>query len=296
MEIKNLRTFIQIAEAGSFSKAAEQLGYTQSTISFQIRQLEDELQCRVFDRVGKKTMLTDRGELLLKHALRLNNDLQDLQESFHNQEILSGQVRMFSSDSICERMMLLNYHEFYETYPEIHLIFQTGSTLDMLNLLDRNDADIIFTLDSHIYQQEYVIIRESPVPLHFVTNSAHDLARAQTLALKDLVTYPFLLTERKMSYRKILDNHLAELAMQIDPVLETGRTDILVKSLIRGRGVGFLPDFVTEEEVQAGNLVRLNVTDFEPIIWKQLIVHRDKWISRPLQAFIDFVSEHEFRW
>jgi len=296
MELKNLRTFIQIAEAGSFSQAAEQLGYTQPTVSFQIKQLEEELGCRLFDRIGKKVTLTDQGETLLAHALRVHHDAQDLQEAFRADDVLRGLVRMFSSDSICEQMMRLNYHEFYRRYPEIHLLFQTGGTLDLLEELNRNEADIIFTLDSHINQPEYVIKKESPVLMHFVADRKHPLAVKTGLHLSDLLEFPFVLTEKGMSYRKILDTHLAERNFRIEPVLETGRTDIIVNCLIQGTGIGFLPDFVVEKAVREGRLVRLDVIDFQPVIWKQLIVHRDKWISRPLQAFIDFVSEHEFVW
>lgn len=296
MELKNLNTFIQIAESGSFSKAADMLGYTQSTVSFQIKQLEDELGCRLFDRIGKKIQLTAGGVTLLEHALRVNNTVQDLSEAFHNDSVLTGQVTMFSSDSVCEQMMMRNYHEFYRCYPNINLIFQTGSTVDLLKVLDHNEADIIFTLDSHIFAPEYVILKESPVTMHFVVDASHELTACKELTLDRLLSYSFILTEKNMSYRKILDTRLAECSLQVSPVLETGRTDIIIRSLIGGSSIGFLPDFVTEDEVRRGRLARLNVTDFTPIIWKQLIVHRDKWISRPLRAFIDFVIEHEFIW
>jgi len=99
-----------------------------------------------------------------------------------------------------------------------------------------------------------------------------------------------------MSYRRILDQRLAELSLEVDPVLETGRTDILARSVERGIGVSFLPDFVTEEKVKEAKLVRLEVKDADFVIWKQLICHRNKWTSKSLELFIEFVMEREFSW
>ena len=95
---------------------------------------------------------------------------------------------------------------------------------------------------------------------------------------------------------KILDEELARLSLEPNPVLETARTDILCKCVENGRGITFLPDFVTEKKVKEGTLVRLDVEGFDLTIWKQLIYHRNKWLSAALTAFIEFVKNHEFAW
>ncbi len=296
MEIRNLKTFLQVVESGSFSKAAEALGYTQSTVSFQISQLEEELNCQLFDRIGRNIYLTSRGELLQKHALAIDNSLDVLKEDFRQEEKPAGVVHMYSADSICEKMMLLNYDEFYRTYPDIRLVFSTGSTTDLLEVLERNQSDVIFTLDDHVYRQNFIIAEESPIKMRFVAGNDFPLAGKKKLSIRDIVKYPMMLTESGMSYRKIFDDHLSRLSLQITPVLETGRTDIIVRCLYAGNAVSFLPEFVVRDEVEAGKLVFLDVEDFDITIWKQLIYRKDKWISKALQAFIDFVIEHEFRW
>ena len=296
MEIRNLKTFLQVVESGSFSKAAEALGYTQSTVSFQISQLEEELNCQLFDRIGRNIYLTSRGELLQKHALAIDNSLDVLKEDFRQEEKPAGVVHMYSADSICEKMMLLNYDEFYRTYPDIRLVFSTGSTTDLMEVLERNQSDVIFTLDDHVYRQNFIIAEESPIKMRFVAGNDFPLAGKKKLSIRDIVKYPMMLTESGMSYRKIFDDHLSRLSLQITPVLETGRTDIIVRCLYAGNAVSFLPEFVVRDEVEAGKLVFLDVEDFDITIWKQLIYRKDKWISKALQAFIDFVIEHEFRW
>lgn len=296
MEYRNLNTFLQVVESGSFSRAAEVLGYTQSTVSLQIISLEKELGCRLFDRINHTIALTNSGRELVPHAQAVRRSMEGLTDSFRSGERPRGQIRMVSSDSICEKMMLLNYHEFYENFPEIKLVFTTAETDAMLQALAHNEADVIFTLDSHIYSEDVVIARESAVPLHFVASASSPLASRRNLSVRDLLDYPFLLTEKGMSYRRLLDQKLAELSLEIEPVLETGRTDILARSVEGGLGVSFLPDFVTEDKVREGKLVRLDVKDVDLFIWKQLIYHKNKWISRPLQTFMEFVMAHEFEW
>lgn len=296
MEYRNLKTFLQVVESGSISKAAELLGYTQSAVSLQIQALEKELDCKLFDRINHTISLTDSGRKLLSHALNVRQVMDDLTDAFHSTDVPRGQIRLISSDSICEKMMLLHYNEFYQTYPEIKLVFSTSGTDTMLAALAHNEADIVFTLDTHVYSPEYVVIKESPVSLHFVTSPDSPLAHRKGLHLQDLLEYPFVLTEKGMSYRNVMDQKFGEYALAVNPVLETGRTDILARCVEQGNYISFLPDFVTEEKVRDGKLVRLDVADFEPIIWKQLICHKNKWISRPLECFIDFVVSHEFEW
>jgi len=296
MEYRNLNTFLQIVESGSFSRAAEILGYTQSTVSLQISALEKELDCKLFDRINHTIALTNRGRELVPHAQAVRRSMEGLTDSFRSVERPRGTIRMVSSDSICEKMMLLNYHEFYEKYPEIKLCFTTAETDTMMEALSHNEADIIFTLDAHIFSEDVTILKESAVSLHFVTNADSPLAGKKDLSIKELISYPFLLTEKGMSYRRILDQKLAEYSLEIDPVLETGRTDILARSLERGIGISFLPDFVTEKQVKDGVLVYLDVKDFDLVIWKQLICHKNKWISKPLEMFMEFVMSHEFEW
>ena len=82
--------------------------------------------------------------------------------------------------------------------------------------------------------------------------------------------------------------------IEIQPVLEIGRTDLITATLEKRLGVSFLPDFVTEKKVAEGKLVYLDVVDFQTDIWKQLIYHKNKWISKHLEAFIEYVKRMEF--
>ena len=294
MEIRNLITFLHVAELNSFTKAAKLLGYSQSTISFQIKQLETELNCMLFERINHTISLTEKGKALLTYAQQINNLTDEFKQNLEDSKEISGHIHIVTPDSICEMMMTNNYSDFYNHYPKISLKFSTADTDDMFRILDHNEADVIFTLDSHVYQQDYVIAKEERITTHFVTSINSPLAKKKNLSIHDIIDYPFILTEKRIGYRKIFDETLAKMSLEILPILEIGRTDIITHSLEKGIGISFLPDFVTAKKVDEGTLVYLDVVDFEVDIWKQLIYHRNKWISKHFEAFINYVMKMEF--
>lgn len=294
MEIRNLITFVHVAELNSFTKAAQSLGYSQSTISFQIKQLETELDCMLFERINHTISLTEKGREVLAYAQQIRHLTDEFKQNLSNANEISGHVHIVTPDSICEMMMTANYPDFYKHYPNITLKFSTADTDDMFRILDHNEADVIFTLDSHIYRQDYIIAKEERISTHFVTSPFSPFATKKDLSIEEIVDHPFILTEKKMGYRRVFDETLAKRSLYIQPVLEIGRTDLITTSLENGVGISFLPDFVTEKKVSEGKLVYLDITDFEIDIWKQLIYHKNKWISRHFDSFIQYVMEKEF--
>jgi DNA-binding transcriptional LysR family regulator len=295
MEIRNLITFVHVAELNSFTKAAQMLDYSQSTISFQIKQLETELDCLLFERINHTLILTDRGRELLDYAHKISQLTDEFRQQLNEDQEVSGDVHIVSPDSLCEAMLLQNFAEFYSRYPNIRLKFSTADTVDMFRMLDRNEADIMLTLDSHVYQKDYVIAKECQMSTHFVVGEASPLAQRSAISIEELVQHPFILTEKGMGYRGVLDKHLERQSLDIQPILEISRTDIITRLLENGTAVSFLPDFVTRRGVDQGKLRYLRVEGFEiDPIWQQLIYHKNKWISRALGTFIDYVTEHEF--
>ena len=290
MDIRNLTTFIQVAESGSFTRAAETLGYSQPTISVQIKQLEAELGLQLFDRIGHTVRLTGPGRNVLLHAQRICRMCQEMTLSTAQSEQPQGIIRLATADSMCAPLLNRGFTDFKKQYPLISLKVTTAGTGDLFRMLDHNEADLVCTLDSHIYNTNYVIATEERVGLHFVVSSADPLARTGALDVRQLLDHPFLLTEKGMSYRRLMDEMLARHSIEVQPVLEIGRADIICSLVERGAGISFLPVYVTEEAVARGAVTRLQVPDFEPELWKQLLYHRNKWLSPQLQAAIDHLS------
>ena len=293
MELRNLITFIHVAELGSFTKAAEQLGYSQSTVSFQIKQLEEELGCLLFERINHTITLTERGHELVSYAHGVRALMDEFKENLTKEE-LSGSIHIVTPDSICDDMINSHYIDFHEKYPSISIRFTTGDSALMLDMLDHNEADFIITLDSRLYNKDYIIAKEQPLSMHFVANAASKFAGKKKLSVKDIIDEPFILTEHGQGYRRVLDRELAKMSLEITPVLEIGRTDIITAMIAGNNMVSFLPDFITKDLVDSGVLCYLDVCDIHIDIWKQLIYHKNKWMSKSLKTFIDYVKENEF--
>ena len=294
MELRNLTTFIQVAELGSFTRAAEQLGYSQSTVSFQIKQLEDELGCLLFERINHTITLTEKGRDLVSYAHQIRSLTDTLKETLENEKEISGHIHVVTPDSVCEEMINSHYIDFHSKYPLISFKFTTGDSAVMLDMLDHNEADVILTLDHHLYNKDYIIAKEEQLPMHFVAAANSKYAKAERLSIQDIINEPFILTEYGQGYRRVFDRELAKKSLEITPVLEIGRTDIITSMIAQSNMISFLPDFVTKPLINSGELCYLNVDDMNIDIWKQLIYHKNKWISKSLKAFIDYVKVAEF--
>ncbi|MCI8375259.1 MAG: LysR family transcriptional regulator [Lachnospiraceae bacterium] len=294
LDLKNLTTFIHVAELNSFTKAAVALGYSQSTVSFQIRQLEEELNAQLFERIHHTVALTEKGREVLNYAHQIRRMTLELTQNMEEYEELKGHVRLAMADSLCDSLLGGSFSDFCRQHPGITLKITAAGTGEMFRLLNHNEADAILTLDSHIYDREYVIFREERVKMHFVASAGCPLARRSSLAVAELLSWPFLLTEKGMSYRRLLDEGLAERSLEVTPVLEMGSARLICSLIGEGAGISFLPDYVTRQDVEAGTIVRLNVTDFEVEIWKQLLYHRDKWVSPQLEAVLQYCAVREF--
>ena len=294
MQLRNLITFIHVAELGSFTKAADQLGYTQSTVSFQIKQLEEELDCLLFERINHTITLTERGQELVYYAHQVRALTDEFKEKTSREDQLAGHIRIVTPDSVCEDMVNSHYIDFHSKYPLISIQFATGDTAMLLDMLDHNEADIIITLDQHCYNKDYVIAKEEQLSMHFVTNVASKFAGKQGLSIRDISGEPFVLTEHGQGYRRVLDRELAKKHMEITPVLEIGRTDMITSILTQSNMISFLPDFATKHLVDAGVLCYLDIYDVNVEIWKQLIYHKNKWLSKSLKTVIDYIKENEF--
>lgn len=294
MDIKNLITFIHVAELGSFTKTAEILGFSQSTVSFQIKQLENELNSQLFERINHTVVLTEKGREVLGFAHQMNKLTQELKENIQNDKIIKGHIRLGMADSLCKSMLRKGFGEFRENYPELMLKIIPAGTEEMLRLLNHNEVDAILTLDNHTYNKEYVIAAEEKVGTHFVAGRDCPLSKKENISVQELLTYPFILTEKGMSYRRLMEERLAERSLEVEPVLEIGSTDLICQLICQGPEISFLPDYATKQAVEEGKLVYLSVDGFQIEVWKQLLYHRNKWLSPQLEAALDYCIRREF--
>ena len=284
MDIRNLTTFVHVAELGNFSRAAERLGYSQPTVSVQIRQLEEELGFRLFDRIGHAVRLTDKGRDALVYAQQVCRLCQQM--SLEDPEEVGREtlIRIATADSLSASLLHECFPVIRRNHPGIRLELTTAGTGDMFSMLDQNEVDLVCTLDSHIYNTNYQIAGEKKIDVHFVVESDSLLAQKTILQAEHILHQDLLLTEKGMSYRRLLDEWLAKRSMEVRPILEAGQADFLCSLVEMGLGCSFLPDFVTDKAVARGTVKRMDLEGFAPDLWKQILFHREKWVSPSMQA------------
>lgn len=288
MEIRNLKTFIEVAERKNFTQAAEALNYTQSTVSSQIKQLEDELGVQLFERIYHNVALTERGYVILKYAHQIMNMTEEMQNSSNDMTEIGGYVRLAMAPSVCNLMMGKTYMNFHNMYPNIEVKIIEAETNEMLQLLNHNDADAVFIVDRHAFNKDYVVAAEKKIKMHFVVGCNFDID--SEISIEELCSLPLILTEKGVSYRKILDEYLAEHNLEITPFLEMGNTHLLLELVELGVGVSFLPDYVTQNAYNEGRVKYINVNNLEIDIWRQLLYHKNKWISPAMKKVVEYCS------
>ncbi len=291
MDLQSLNIFIQVAELNSFTRAGEKLGYSQPTVSFQIKQLEKELGVSLFDRIGHTVSLTDAGRDALAYAQRICHMSEEMVLGVSRRQEVHGIVRLAMADSLCTPMIAGKFAKFRQAYPHVSLQVTTAGTDELFRLLDHNEVDLVCTMDTQIYDATYVIASEEKIGVHVVVSTKHPLAKKNKVTLQDLKDQSFILTEKGMSYRRMLDESLARHAMEIHPVLQIGSADLICKLVSENQGVSFLPDYVTEKAVRDCEVACLKVEGLDVYVWKQLLYRKDKWVSLQMKALMGHLSE-----
>ena len=285
MEIRTIITFVRIAELQNFSKAARQLGYSQSAVTMQIKQLEEELHAQLFDRIGKHIRLTQAGQRLLPHA----DGVRRAQSITREPEEVSGRLRIGTAESLLINVLPPVIIEFSCLYPRVEVSTQTASVADLFAMVQRNEIDLLYFLDRKTNFPEWIKVAERPEPAAFVASAQSRLAGQRQISLERLLEEPFLLTEKGISYRYAMEQVLAESGMEIHPFLETGNTDIITKMLLENRGISFLPEFVVRDYIQDGRLAVLDTVCPEICMWSQLVYHKNKYLTPQMERFTELM-------
>lgn len=286
MEFRQLQTFVTITHAESFSRAAELLGYSQSAVTVQIRLLEEELQVRLFDRMGKKTVLTAQGRQLLEYANRIIQEVNQAKSAIVQDTELSEPLHVGTLESLCFSKLppLLGY--FRSNYPKVPVKVTTATPKELIAMMEKNQLDLIYFLDRPRYNNNWNKELEVREPIVFVTSPESPLASRKGLRLVEILDEPFFLTEKNENYRRELDQYLESRDRGITPFLEASNTEFIIQMIRRNRGVSFLPYFAVQESVRAGQLAVLDVTDFGVAMYRQIFYHKNKWKTREMGEFI----------
>ena len=157
MELRTVNTFLHIAELHSFSRAARELGYSQSAVSSQIAQLEAELETPLFDRVGKTVRLTDAGQTFLSYARTLLTTAQQARAALQPAQQVRGTLRVALADSLCSAFLPGLLQRYHALCPQVELVLCTATSDEMLQWLGTNQVDLAYTLDEPLVQPNLVL-------------------------------------------------------------------------------------------------------------------------------------------
>lgn len=292
MEIRNLVTFVRIAEVQSFSKSAEQLGYSQSAVTMQIKQLEEELHTQLFERIGKQVRLTQAGERLLPYALDILNSIRKAENIVQEPEQISGKLRIGTCESYVISILPSVIMEFSEFCPHVEISTHTASESDLFHMLRQNDIDILYFLDNKIYFPEWIKVSERPEHIFFVASSNSPLAGQKQISIERLLQEPFYLTEKGVSYRYALEQSLAAKGYELHPFWELGNTDVITRFLLQNKGISFLPEYVVRDYIKDGRLTVLDTECDEIIMWSQLVYHRNKFVTPQMDLFLRLMLKY----
>lgn len=292
MEIRNLITFVRIAEVQNFSKSAEQLGYSQSAVTMQIKQLEDELHTQLFERIGKQVRLTQAGERLLPYALNILNMVRKAENIEQEPERISGELRIGTCESYVISILPPVIMQFSEICPHVEISTHTALVADLFQMLRQNDIDILFFMDQRIYFPEWVKVSEQPEKIFFVASSNSVLAGKKHISIERLLQEPLYLTEKGISYRYAMEQSLAAKGYELHPFLEVGNTDVITRFLLKNKGISFLPEYVVRDYLKDGQLTILDTECDEIVMWSQLVYHRNKCVTPQMNLFIELMLKH----
>ena len=292
MEFRELSTFLQVAKLQSFSKAAKVLGYSQAAVTIQIKQLEQELGVHLFDRIGKQTSLTHQGSVFYDHAASIMRDIAQAKDAVSHPQKLNGHLCIGTIESICASLFPSLLTEYHKLHPEVNISIRTESPDQLLEQINGNQLDLVYFMDKRVYDVKWEKVLEEPEEIVFAATADHPLAqRSEPLSLDDVLSYPMVVTEKNASYRLILEQYLAAMGKSLQPYLEIGNTDFILQFLKQNTGITFLPRFTVEKAVSEGYLRILSVKKFSIRTWRQILYHKDKWVTREMAEFIRLAQE-----
>ena len=289
MEIRNLITFTKVAETGSLSGAAKDLGYAQSTVTAQMQQLEKEMGVALYERVGKKIRITREGQELLTYArsiIRISREaLQIGKGSFGK---LEGTLRLGIADTLQDMDFLEQLNTYAERYPNVRLeVCGEKDTHALFSRLLRNEIDLMITLDHLLTDLSLIQAVKEKQDFHFAAHPSHVLASGRKLKLEQILQYPVIRADSRLPWEQELDMAAAG---RVQTPISVPDVRLAVQLAARGRGITLAPDRLMRHQLEQKLLTILDYQFPGGGLWKQTIYHKNKWLTGEMKAWIQMTE------
>lgn len=293
MEFRNLYSFLRVAELGSFTKAAAELGYAQSTITNHIQQLEQELNRPLFEHFGRRVVLTAYGSQLIPYVnkiLSLQEQMRALNHSDSTQ--VFGSVRVGIVESIMYSILLENFGEYRKRFPNVNMQIEMNVTAPLLEKLRNGEVDLIFTLGNQNEIPGCIHAGNYPVRAVFIASPEHPLAKKTDVWLADILREPLILTGSHTVIRQAMEHAARLQGLEVTPFLETESNGFILALVRQNMGISFLPEYRIRKAAQDHEIAVLPVSDFHLELYVNIYYHKNKYVTPQMAGLIQLVQEY----
>ena len=289
MDIRNIQTFIRVAELGSFTQVARELNYVQSTVTMQIQQLERELGYPLFDRIGKKVSLTALGTEFLAYAYEMTHLIQKAQSLGDTSANLHGTLRVGVLESLLFGPLTELLPRFREQYPNLDLRLTMGQTSELLRQLKENKLDMVYlSAELNTDADLYCCYRRQEERI-FIASPSHPPASKSRVSATELFGYDFIVTERGGVCYSRLRELAAQQGVLLRDTVEVDSTAVITELVAQGMGLAFLPAYAVEKAIADGRVARVAVDLPPQTYYSQILCHKSRWMSPFMTGLVEAV-------
>ena len=287
MDIQSANTFISIARLGSFTATAEELHYAQSTVTMQMQRLEKELGFPLFERIGRKTQLTEEGKEFLSYAERILELSEGAKRIGCDPKSMRGTLRIGILESLLFAKMLPILSEIRKEFPNLEINLKIGQASELRSLLKQNQLDLLYVSGAANTDPALCSQYRHKEELVFAVDPAHPLASKSGVEICDVLSYPFIVTEPTGYCYGRLCEIAAEQKQSLHHSVVLDSIIAICTLLCDRQSIAFLPSYALTERLAAGELTVLDVKYPKQIYYSQLLCAKDKWISPFIEAMIE---------
>jgi len=296
MELTYLHTFREVAVRQSITKAADALGYAQSSVTTQIQKLEKAYDVQLFERFGKGLRLTTAGEELLTIANQMLELYQQSKEKLAQQG--GGTMTIGTIDSLAAYYLPPFIQNIRSLHPQLSIRLQSENEPAIVSRVREGELDFGLLLDQHHQPTAndpsltWITLRSEPLVI--VARPDHplvkgELQRQQPLTLVDLADQEWMMTEGSCNYRILLEKLLRSQVIPYRIGIELGNPEAIKRCVRAGSGIAILPRMAAEEELRRGELAVLPVEHPDLHLSLLLVHHPKKWMSHAMRQFIELL-------
>lgn len=291
MDIRNIRTFVRVAELKNFTKAAEEMNYVQSTVTMQIQLLEKELGFPLFDRIGKKISLTDMGREFLNYAYEMLHIIEKAESISNENADIKGSLRIGISESLLFSVFNDILPKLKKEYKNLNLSVKTGHTFELVDQLKQNQLDMLYISKSLNTDPDIKCYYQKQENLVFVCENSHEIAKRKKISLQELLSYEFLVTEKEGICFSLLREIAAKNNLNLRSAIEIDSVAALIELVKKGLGVAFLPEYSVKKLTEKGELTIIDVDYPVQTYFSQILCHKNRWLSPFAKGFIRLIEE-----